>query len=313
MTRKVIIDCDPGIDDAVAITMAVFDRRLDVLAITAAAGTVPAEQSTANLRGIIGLLDPPRYPRIGAASACENAPVSDDSELHGPDGLAGCNFKDNDRQQRHPSDKVISELLRMYPGQITILCFGPLTNVARAFNKDPSLIELVDKIVISGGSYTHPGNVTPAAETNMHFDPVSAREVFRSATTKSMVPLDVTEQVTFGVDLLDSLPSRLTKVGDLMYRLLPFRFLATHERQGRETVTLHDPVALLSLLEPDLFTWREMACDVEVSGELTRGMTVFDRRRRRRWEFNMEVAIDVDANEARERIVHAIRWAGLKP
>ncbi len=310
MTRKVIIDCDPGIDDAVAISLALFDPRLDVLAITAAAGTVPAEQSTANLRGIIGILDPPRYPRIGVASAPENAPVSDDSELHGPDGLAGCRFQDNDRQQRHPSEKVISELLRMYPGQVTILCCGPLTNVARAFNKEPGLMELVDKVVISGGTFTHPGNVTPAAETNMHFDPLSAREVFQSATTKSLVPLDVTEQVNFGVDLLEQLPSKHTPVGDLLHRILPFRFRATHERQGRETITLHDPVALLSLLEPDLFTWREMAADVEVAGELTRGMTVFDRRRRRHWEFNMEVAIDVDANEARERIIRGLRFAG---
>jgi len=310
MTRKVIIDCDPGIDDAVAICMALFDPRLDVLAITACAGTVDSDQSTANVRGIVNLLDPPRYPRIGTASPCEDAPVSDDTELHGPDGLAGCKFSDADRQQRHPSDKVIGELLRLHPGQITIVCCGPLTNIARAFSRDPGLTELVDKVVISGGTYAHGGNVTPAAESNMHFDPKSAREIFASATTKSLVPLDVTEEVTFGVDLLESIPKKFTRAGDLLHRILPFAFRAAHERLGRESISLYDPTALIAVLEPDLFKWREMAGDVETQGELTRGATIFDRRIRHHWQFNMEVAIDVEANEVAERVVRGLRYAG---
>ncbi len=310
MTRKVIIDCDPGIDDAVAICMALFDPRLDVLAITATAGTVDADQATANLRGIINLLDPPRYPRIGSASPSEHAPVNDDTDLHGPDGMAGCHFADTDRQQRHPSEKVISELLRMHPGQVTLVACGPLTNIARAFHRDPALTEMVDKIVISGGTYVHSGNVTPAAESNMHFDPQSAREVFHSATTKSLVPLDVTEKVTFGVDLLESIPKKFTRAGDLLHRILPFAFRAAHEKLGRESITLYDPTALLAVLEPDLFKWREMAGDVETQGELTRGATIFDRRIRQHWQFNMEVAVEVDATEAAERIVRGLRFAG---
>ena len=310
MARKVIIDCDPGIDDAVAICMALFDPRLEVLAITATPGTIPSDQSTANVRGIVNLLDPPRHPRIGAASPSEHAPVSDYNMLHGPDGLAGCQFADTDRQQRHPSEKVIAELLRLHPGQITLICCGPLTNVARAFNRDPALMELVDKVIISGGTYIHSGNITPAAESNMYFDPQSAREVFASATTKSLVPLDVTEKVTFGVDLLESIPKKFTRAGDLLHRLLPFAFRAAHERLGREAITLYDPTALLAVLEPDLFQWREMAGDVETQGELTRGATIFDRRVRQHWQFNMEVAIGVDATEAAERIVRGLRFAG---
>ncbi len=310
MARKIIIDCDPGIDDAVAICMALFDPRLEVLAITATAGTIPSDQATANVRGIVNLLDPPRYPRIGAASTCDHAPVSDYNLLHGPDGLAGCQFADTDRQQRHPSEKVIGELLRLHPGQVTLICCGPLTNIARAFSRDPALMEMVDKVIISGGTYVQPGNITPAAEANMYFDPQSAREIFASATTKSLVPLDVTEKVTFGVDLLESIPKKFTRAGDLLHRLLPYAFRAAHERLGRESITLNDPTALLAVLEPDLFKWREMAGDVEVQGELTRGATIFDRRMRQHWQFNMEVAIDVDAEEAVERIVRGLRFAG---
>jgi len=310
MTRKVIIDCDPGIDDAVALCLALFDPRLDVLAITATAGVVDADQATTNLRAIVGRLDPPRYPRFGAASPCENAPVNDDNELHGPDGLAGCNFAVTDRQHQHPSEKVIAELLRLHPGQITLICCGPLTNLARVFMRDPGAMSLVDKVVICGGTYLSPGNRTPAAEANMHYDPPAARDVFASATTKSLVPLDVTEKVSFGIDLLEALPSKETRVGDLLHRIIPYSFRAAHEYLGREAITLADPIALLAVLEPDLFSWREMAGDVETQGLLTRGATVFDRRNRQQWQYNMEVAIDVDVAEARERIIRGLRYAG---
>lgn len=309
MTRKIIIDCDPGISDAVALCLALFDPRLEVLAITASAGVVDAQRATTNVRALVGLLDPPRYPRLGVATPSEHAPVEDDNELHGPDGLAGCHFAATERQHQHPSEKVIAELLRLHPGQVTLLCCGPLTNLARVIHRDPTLTTLIDKVVICGGTYVSPGNRTPAAEANMHYDPPAARDVFLSATTKSLIPLDVTEQVSFGIDLLDSLPSKLTRVGELLHRLLPFSFRAAHEYLGREAITLADATALLAVLEPDLFQWRELAGDVETQGRLTRGATVFDRRTRQKWQFNMEVAVDVDAAEARERIIRGLRYA----
>ncbi|TVP99780.1 MAG: nucleoside hydrolase [Planctomycetaceae bacterium] len=309
MARKIIIDCDPGISDAVAICMALFDPRLEVLAITATAGVVAAERATINVRGLVGLLDPPRYPRIGVATPSDHAPVEDDNDLHGPDGLGGCELNVTDRQHQHPSEKVIAELLRLHPGQITLLCCGPLTNLARVLHRDPTLTTLIDKVVISGGTFLSPGNRTPAAEANMHYDPPAARDVFLSATTKSLIPLDVTDQVSFGIGLLELLPSKLTRVGGLLHRLLPYSFRATHEYLGSESITLADATALLAVLEPDLFRWREMAGDVETQGRLTRGTTVFDRRARQKWKHNMEVATDVDVTEARERIVRGLRYA----
>jgi len=310
MTRKVIIDCDPGIDDAVALCLALFDPRLDVLAITSTAGVVDADQATTNVRAIVNLLDPPRYPRIGAASDCENAPVADDNELHGPDGMAGFHFEATDRQHQHSSEKVIADLLRLHPGQITIICCGPLSNLARVFNRDPGTVSLVDKVILCGGTYMAPGNRTPSAEANLHYDPPAARDLFASATTKSLVPLDVTDQVSFGIDLLESLPSKQTRAGELLHRILQYSFRANHQYLGRETISLADPTAIIAVLEPDLFTWREMAGDVETQGLLTRGATVFDRRTRQKWQYNMEVAIEVDAAEVRERIVRGLRFAG---
>ncbi len=310
MTRKIIIDCDPGIDDAVAICIALFDPRLEVLAITPTAGTVEAAQATTNVTAIVGQLDPPRYPRIGKAMPTDNAPVIDDKYLHGSDGLGGCNFESFGRQHQTPCEKVISELLHQYPNEITLVCLGPLTNLARLCRRDPGAVPLINNLLISGGSVNQPGNASPIAERNMFFDPESAAEVFASATTKSLVPLDVTEEVRFGVELLDQLPSKFTRAGSLLHKILPFAFRTAHQRLGRELIPLYDPTSILALLEPELFTWKNMAGKVETRGEVTRGTTVFDQRLRREWPMNMEVAIDVDAQEAKAAIVRSLRFAG---
>ncbi len=310
MTRKIIIDCDPGIDDAAAICMALFDPRLEVLAITPVAGTVDASQATNNVTAIVSLLDPPRYPRIGKAAPVDGAAVMDDQHLHGSDGLGGCNFEPSGRQHQTPCEKILSELIHQHPNEITLLCLGPLTNLARLTRRDPSAIPLINKVVISGGSVFHSGNASPISERNMYHDPTSAAEVFASATTKSLVPLDVTEEVRFGVELLDQLPDRESRAGSLLHRILPFAFRTAHQQLGRELIPLYDPTALLALVEPDLFTWDNMAGRVETRGELTRGMTVFDRRLRRKWPLNMEVAVGVDASEAKAAIIRSLRYAG---
>lgn len=310
MSRKIIIDCDPGIDDAIAICTALFDPRLDVLAITATAGTVEASQATNNVTAIVGQLDPPRYPRIGKASPAENASVMDDSHLYGSDGLGGCKFEPIGRQHQLPSEKVIAELANQNPDEVTLVCLGPVTNLARLCRRDPAAVGLIDKVIISGGSLTHPGNATTAAERNMHFDSTSAAEVFASATTKSLVPLDVTEQVRFGVELLDKLPPQSTRVGSMLHKMLPFAFRSAHQNLGTELIPLYDATTVLAVVEPDLFEWEDMAGRVETRGEYTQGMTVFDRRLHRQWNLNMEVAVLVDHREAREAIIRALRYAG---
>lgn len=310
MARKIIIDCDPGIDDAIAICLALFDPRVEVMAITATAGRIDADQATSNVQAIIAQLDPPKYPRIGAAQPIENAPVENDLELHGNDGLGNSELASGDRQHRPASDKVIAEILRQHPGQVTLVCLGPLTNIAKAFQRDPGLEEIVDRLIISGGAVSHGGNITPASEFNMYFDPDAAQSIFHSATTKSLVPLDVTESVLFGLETVDDLPPKYTRAGTLLHKLLTFAFRTQHQRLGRELIPLHDPVALFAALEPELFTWEEMAGDVETQGVITRGATVFDRRQRRGWQYNMEVALNADLQEVKSQIMRGLRYAG---
>ena len=310
MARKIIIDCDPGIDDAVALCMALFDPRLEVVAVTAVAGNVPAEQATLNVQALIEQLDPPRYPRLGAATAAETAPSIDARHIHGDDGLGNAGLQVSQLARQHPSEKLICDEIRAAPGEVTLLCLGPLTNVARALQRDPGLVTDVGRIVIMGGSVNGIGNVTACAEFNIYCDPISARTVFRSLTTKTLVPLDVTGQVRWSLDLLEQLPPETNRAGKLLRKILPFAFRAYRRELGLELIHIHDAVAVAAALHPELFTTTELSGDVEVSGDLTLGSTIFDRRPNCHVRGDMEVALEVDAPAVADCIVRSLAEAG---
>ena len=176
MARKVIIDCDPGIDDAVALCLALFEPRLEIIAITATAGNVLAEQASRNVQAVVEQLDPPRFPRLGAAND-GYIPAADARLIHGADGLGNAEFRVSQLHHPHPSEKLICDAVRSAPDEVTIIALGPLTNIAGAFQRDPELVSMVDRIIMMGGSVSCKGNVTPAAEFNMYCDPISAGSV----------------------------------------------------------------------------------------------------------------------------------------
>ena len=310
MQRKVIIDCDMGTDDAVALCMALFDHRLEVLAVTATEGCVNAQQANNNLQAIIAELDPERYPRLGTACNAEDAPAVDTRYLYGEDGLGNAGFESIGLQRLHPAEKMIIECVRAYPNEVTIVCLGPLTNVAKAFLREPALPGLIDRIIMTGGSLSGIGNITPAAEFNFYFDPHSARTVLKSRTTKTLIPLDVTSQVSFGLDMLDDLPTVDSRIGFFLRQVLPFAFRSYRQQLGQETITLNDAIGALAVVEPELFKFEMMAGDVETEGELTRGVSVFDRRVMPEWRPNMEVATEINAEAARQYIIDQLMMSG---
>ncbi len=310
MARKVIIDCDPGIDDAMALCLSLFDPRLDVVAVTAVAGNVTAEKASRNAQAIVDQLDPPRFPRIGTATSMDDVPAVDGTSLNGQDGLGNAGFEIARHHQQYLSDKLICDEVRAAPDEVTVVCLGPLTNLANALKRDPEMANLIGRIIIVGGSVSAGGNVTPAAEFNMYGDPASARTVFRSLTTKSLIPLDVTQQVPFSLSLLDELPGEETRAGRLLRKILPFSFRAHHQELGLESIRMHGAIGLLAALQPELFELREMAGDVETRGALTKGATVFDRRSKSLWRVNMEVAVELDAAAARDCVVRGLQDAG---
>src|SRR5262245_61367257 len=253
MPRKVIIDCDPGIDDLLALTVALFDPRLEVVAVNAVAGIVPAERATRNVQAIVERLDPPRYPRLGAATVADDVPSSECRHLHGAYGLGGAELAVSKLARQHPAEKLICDEVRAAPGDITIVCLGPLTNVARALVREPDLAELIGRIVIRGGSVKGVGDVTACAECNIYADPASARAIFKSSIAKTLIPLDVTDQVACSLDLLEKLPADQSRAGKLLRATLPYLFRSHRQHLGLESIRLPDAVGLCSMLHPELF------------------------------------------------------------
>lgn len=307
--RKLIIDCDPGIDDAVALTMALFDPRLEVLAVTAAGGNVAAEQATANLQALVAFLDPPRLPRIGVASPDAVLPARPYS-MHGVDGLGGVDLPRVPLHGGHVSEKVIWETIKAHPREVTIVALGPLTNVSRVLQRDPGLAELIGAVVICGGTSHAAGNATPVADFNFFCDPAAARHVLGEPLTKTLVPLETTGQVVYDLDLLERLPREFSRAGKILRPMLAHAFRAQRQLLGCEGIRLHDVAALVAATDPDLFERETVAADVETTGELTAGMLVIDRRSHRVWQRNADLLVACDAVGVRDRVLRGLTIAG---
>jgi purine nucleosidase len=163
-----------------------------------------------------------------------------------------------------------------------------------------------------GGTLNGPGNITPAAEFNMYCDPESAQTVFRAPATKTLIPLDVTNRVLLTYDIFNRLPDESTKVGRFLRKILPPAFRAYRQEFGLEGIHVHDSLALMSVIHPELFTMAEMGGDVETMGELTLGATVFDRRRLPSWRRNMEVAVDMQTEKVVDELIRHLNLAAAR-
>ncbi|MCE2726367.1 MAG: nucleoside hydrolase [Planctomycetaceae bacterium] len=306
--RKVIIDVDPGIDDAVALALALFDPRLEVVAVTAVGGNVPPAQATENLQALVGFLDPPRLPRLGVAAGDVVLPARPFS-MHGTDGLGGAEVPRVPLHGGHLSEKVIWECLKAHPREITIIALGPLTNVSRVLARDPSIVELIGELVICGGTVHGAGSATPVADFNFYCDPAAARHVLREPVTKTLVPLETTSQVVLGFSLLDELPDDFSRAGRILRRMLGHAFRAHRQILGSEGICLHDVVALVAATNPELFERVTVAADVETAGELTAGMLVVDRRQTRQWRPNVDLLVGCDATAVQDCILRGFAAA----
>ena len=293
LPRKVILDVDPGVSDALAICLALNEPELEVVAITATGGNVTPKIANRNVQAIVEQLDPPRWPRIGFAD--EDQPLhTDGRELWGPDGLCGAKLRMAELHQQHPSLKVLAEEIRSDPGGVTVIAGGPLSNIASAFQYDPDLALQLGHLIIVGGTLAGPGDVTAAAEFNIHCDAESAQRVFRSPATTTLLPLDLTSRAAMTFDLLNHLPDENTSEGRLLRTLVPGAFQAFRQRLGLEGIFVPEAVAVAVAVNPNLITPEAFPCDVETQGNLTYGATVIDRRTRTHDRPNMDVAVDID-------------------
>ncbi|MGE3316197.1 MAG: nucleoside hydrolase [Planctomycetaceae bacterium] len=317
MPQKLIIDADPGIGDALAIIAALFDPDIDLVGITATAGCVSARDASRNVQAIVEILDPPKWPRFGglesdlsrALPSNSDAPVGTPA-LNGPSGLGEAQFEVAVLHHQKESAKLLVDMVRAEPNEITLLTLGPLTNVERACERAPDFLNLLKGLVCLGGSIEVGGDVTAAAEFNIYADPIAARTVLRSHATKTLVPLDVSRRAVLTFEQYDGLKTpESTRLGRFLKDLLPYAFRAHHEHLGMEGVPLQEVAALAAVARPDLFDRRLMALDIETDGTLTRGETVFDRRGIPRWQTNIEVARDADHQAVVEYFCNVLRRA----
>ncbi|KIC48944.1 nucleoside hydrolase [Tateyamaria sp. ANG-S1] len=277
--RKIIIDTDPGQDDAVAILLALASPEdVEVLGITAVAGNVPLELTAKNTRivcELAGKVDVPVY------AGCDR-PLGRDlvtaEHVHGKTGLDGPNLPDPTMplQDQHGVDFIIDMLRSNEPGTVTLCPLGPLTNIATAFQKAPDIVERVQEVVLMGGAYFEVGNITPAAEFNIYVDPEAADIVFKSGVSIVVMPLDVTHKALVTKPRNDAFRALGTPAGIAVAEMTDFFERYDKEKYGSAGAPLHDPCVTAYLIRPDLFSGRHINVEIETSSELTMGMTVAD-------------------------------------
>jgi inosine-uridine nucleoside N-ribohydrolase len=303
--RLVVIDTDPGIDDALALMLALRSPELRVELITTVAGNVPVPMATANARRILALLAPSVWPAVAQGLGRPlRRPLHTATAFHHHDGLGGVtHLRHADGSQRYPVPEqpavhrqAVQRLLQVvqrYGRDLTMIALGPLTNTARAIQLAPALMQQLGRLVIMGGAIGVPGNVSPVAEFNIFVDPHAADVVFRAGVPITLVPLDVTTQVRLTHDFLQhagqgTATPLMSAVHDLTQQSL-------HSRG--EGMAMHDPLAVAVAIDPSLVTCTALPVCTETRGPHTIGMTVADRRPSAYWRSDMprlEVALAVD-------------------
>jgi inosine-uridine nucleoside N-ribohydrolase len=292
--KPVILDVDPGHDDAVALMLACGHPDLDLLAVTTVAGNVPIEKTTRNTLRVLSFVGCTHVPvGVGASEPLER-PLHTAEDIHGKSGLDGAEeIPDAGFEPDHRGAvALIADTLRSSTEPVTLIPVGPLTNIAAFLREHPDLRDSVAHISLMGGSMGL-GNTTPAAEFNIYVDPEAAREVFESGLPITMSGLDITHQA--GAGPLERMRLRATgRVGGVVAGFLDY-FAATYESVfGFDAPPLHDPVAVAAVLELGLLKTRPMRVDIECESDLTRGETVCDFYGVTGRAPNAEVGVDLD-------------------
>lgn len=280
--HRIILDCDPGQDDAVAILLALASpEEIEVLAITTVAGNVPLALTSRNAQRIVELAGRPEVPVHAGCSRPILRPLETAEYVHGPSGLDGAALPEpsGPLAAGHAVDAIVDLVMAHPPGAVTLCALGPLTNVALAIVKEPAIAPRLKRIALMGGAIGL-GNVTAAAEFNIYVDPHAARVVFEAGAPIAMFGLDVTHQALVTEERLARIKALGTPVAAACAGLLGFFNRYDRERYGIPGAPLHDPCVIAWLLRPELFRGQERRVDVETEGTHALGRTVVDWWRR---------------------------------
>ena len=276
--RRIIIDTDPGQDDALAVLLALASPELHVVGVTAVAGNVPLALTALNARKLVALAGRTDVPVRAGADAPLSRPLVTAEHVHGKTGLDGIDLPEPTvpPAEGFAPDWIADTVLAEPEGTITLVCLGPLTNAALALRRSPEVARRLHSIVLMGGAYFEGGNITPMAEFNIYVDPEAADEVFRCGATIAMAPLDVTHKALIPRAFIDRLAAFGTRTGEACAAWLSFYERFDVEKYGSQGGPLHDPCTIAWLLQPSLFDGRDCYVAVETTSELCRGATVID-------------------------------------
>ena len=266
--QKVIIDCDPGIDDAIAIILALEYSNFEILGITTVFGNATAEQATANALKIVELSGE-KIPVFKGAERPLVIPLSNPPDfVHGTDGLGNTNQTESGlRVQSASAAEFIVETINTYPGEITVLAIGRLTNLATALALDPGITARVKDVILMGGALHVPGNVTPVAEANISGDPHAADLVFRASWPVTMIGLDVTKKLIMDDKILENIRKDNAQYGKFIYDISRFYLNFHTSKEGVESgFYVHDPSAVMYLINPDIFRMKRGPVRVVTTG-----------------------------------------------
>jgi purine nucleosidase len=295
---KIIIDTDPGQDDAAAIFLALGSPELEVLGITTVAGNVPLALTSRNARIVCEMAGRLDVQVFAGADRPLVRPLVTAEHVHGKTGLDGPELFEPSMplQEKHAVDFIVETIQSEAPGSVTLCTIGPLTNIALALARAPEIAERVRQIVMMGGAYFEQGNITPSAEFNIYVDPEAARDVFRSGIPIVMMPLDVTHKVLTTRARTTRIKALGNRASTALCEMLLFFERFDEAKYGTDGGPLHDPTTIAYLLKPELFEGRHCNVEIETNSELTRGASVVDWWQVTDRPHNALVVRDVDAD-----------------
>ena len=307
MTKRipVIIDCDPGLDDVIALIMGFSNDKLDVKGVTVVAGNQTLKKVGDNALKVLSYIDANVPLALGSEFPMVKSLITA-GEVHGEDGIGGVVLPESNLKlsELHAID-LIAKILEDSEEKVTLIATGPLTNIALFLRRYPELKDKIERISLMGGSVGF-GNITPAAEFNIFIDPEAADIVFKSEIPISMVGLNATQKAVFTMDDIKHIRSQGGKIAILVSQMLE-NLSKYHSLEGFQGCYLHDPVAVCAVANPEILKMEHLHVDIELKGEYTSGMTVVDIHNRLNKNGNADVALDIDKNAYVDLIVEAVK------
>ncbi|GAA2242686.1 nucleoside hydrolase [Herbiconiux moechotypicola] len=311
MPSKIILDCDPGHDDAIALLLAHGSPEIELLAVTTVVGNQTLEKVTRNALSVAKVAGLTGVPFAAGCARPLVRPIEVAPDIHGDSGLDGPVLPEPELalDERHAVDLIIETVMAHEPGTVTLVPTGGLTNIALAARKEPRIVSRVKEVVLMGGGY-HEGNWSATSEFNIIIDPEAAHIVFNESWPLTMVGLDLTHQALATPDVVERIRAIGTAPSRFVVELLEFFGQSYEEAQGFTSPPVHDPCAVARVIDPSVMTVRRAPLDVELSGTLTLGMTVADFRRPAPEDCTTSVAVELDHERFWSLIVDALERIG---